>query len=225
MTADEQHDEVPRRSPPGIRTWLDRRLAGQLSHPHGAVARLVARGLDRGNRPLIAGAVDALGPGGGTALADVGFGGGLGLALLLRAAPRATIHGVEPSEPMLRGARGRFSDDLAEGRLQLHAGTMTELPLPDAALDGVITVNTLYFVRDLHSAWRELARVLRRPGRLVLGINDPEEMSRLTFTAHGFTLRPVDEIIESLGACGLTLADHRRVDSELHGHLLVATLS
>ena len=47
---------------------------------------MVARGLNRGNEQLITTAVQALEPSPGATLADLGFGGGLGLRLLLNAA-------------------------------------------------------------------------------------------------------------------------------------------
>jgi hypothetical protein len=47
--------------------------------------------------------------------------------------------------------------------------------------------------------------VLNGSGRAVIGIGDPVAMSGLPFTAHGFRLRPVDEITTALppSACRL----------------------
>lgn len=66
-----------------LRDAIGARLAGQLGHPHGAPARLMGTLLDKGNHSAIRAAVDALEPHGGEVVADVGFGGGLGLELLL----------------------------------------------------------------------------------------------------------------------------------------------
>jgi arsenite methyltransferase len=66
-----------------LRQKLLSTVAGQLGRPHGFLGPLVARALNRGNARAIAAAVDAAGvPRGGVA-ADIGFGGGLGLQLLL----------------------------------------------------------------------------------------------------------------------------------------------
>jgi arsenite methyltransferase len=97
------------------------------------------------------------------------------------------------------------------------------LPLNDFSLDGVITVNTLYFVADLERTFAELARVLSSSGRLVIGIGDPDAMKALRFTAHGFRLRPLDEITTTLIAAGLTIIRHHRVDSgRVPAHVLTA---
>lgn len=52
---------------------------------------------------------------------------------------------------------------------------------------------------DLDCAFGELARVTRKDGRVVVGIGEPDAMSRLPFTAHGFQLRGVDEVLETMG--------------------------
>jgi arsenite methyltransferase len=207
----------------GLRARLEAQLARQLGHPAGLAGRLVARGLDRGNERLISTAVQALEPSPRATLADVGFGGGLGLRLLLNAIDGSVVHGVEVSTAMLQRAQTTFGDELSSGRLRLHRGPIEQLPLADASLDGVITINTLYFVTELDRAFGELARVLRVRGRVVIGFGDPEAMRELPFTAHGFRLRPVEEITAALAAAGLPVLEHRRVgDARIPAHVLIA---
>jgi ubiquinone/menaquinone biosynthesis C-methylase UbiE len=167
--------------------------------------------------------VDALAPPRGAAVADVGFGGGVGLPLLLeRVGEQGSVHGVEISSEMLGRAARRFERETSESRLSLHKGSMTELPLGNASLDGVITTNTVYFMADLEAAFRELARVLKPSGRAVVGVGDPEAMAKMHVTPYGFRLRPVDEIEAAARGAGLALQADRRVG---HGprafHLIV----
>jgi SAM-dependent methyltransferase len=97
------------------------------------------------------------------------------------------------------------------------------LPLDDRSLDAAISVNTVYFVSDLDAACAEIARVLRPAGRAVLGIGDPDAMARLPFTAYGFELRPIAEIIAALENAGFTDIEQRRLDKvAISHHLLVA---
>ena len=122
--------------------------------------------LDRGNRKAVTASVDALALPPGGAVADVGFGGGVGLALLLdRADPSTTVHGVEVSDEMLARAARRFSEPIATGRLRLHRASMTDLPFAPTSLDGVVTTNTIYFVEDLDRAFAGLAGALKPSGR------------------------------------------------------------
>ncbi len=99
---------------------------------------------------------------------------------------------------------------------------MTQLPFADKALDGVMTVNTIYFVAELDRAFRELARVINSRGRLVIGLADPNVMAKLPFTGHGFQLRPVPDVIDMLRSTGLPV-EHRRISDDANApHLLFA---
>ncbi|GAA0899980.1 hypothetical protein Vau01_093360 [Virgisporangium aurantiacum] len=178
--------------------------------------------LNRANRNAVAAAVDALAPAPGNVVADIGFGGGMGLALLLdRVGSTGRVHGVDISPVMLDRVRYRHRRAVADGRLALHEASMTDLPLPDGSLDAAMTINTIYFVPD--TVFAELARALSPTGRLVLGLGDPDAMRRDPVTAHGFRLRPLAEVHAALTAAGLTPVDHRRVGPGPDSfHLLVA---
>ncbi|MGS2807814.1 methyltransferase domain-containing protein [Nocardia sp. MW-W600-9] len=205
---------------PGVKDRLLTTIADQLGNPHGTLGRGVAFVLNRGNRRAIAAAVDATGVTAGATVADIGFGGGVGLTLLLdRVGPEGVVHGVEPSADMLARARSAVA---ADGRLVLAGGTLAALPLPDASLDAAITVNTIYFLDDLPAACAELARVLRPGGVAVIGIGDPDAMAKMPFTPYGFTLRPVADVVAALAAAGLTVEQRSLPNPPIPHHLLIA---
>ncbi|RDI46300.1 methyltransferase family protein [Nocardia mexicana] len=198
-------------------------LAGQLGNPHGLLGKGVAAMLNRSNRFAIEGAAEAAAVAPGEAAADIGFGGGVGLSLLLdRVGADGTVHGVEISPDMLARAKSRFARDIGAGRLRVLQGSLTELPLAESSLDAAITVNTVYFVPELDRACAELARVLRPTGRVVVGIGDPDAMAKMPFTAYGFRLRPVAEVIGALEQAGLTVEDRVIDHQPIPAHLLVA---
>lgn len=210
-----------------LRDRLTTRMSAQLGHPRGLPGRLIGRGLNRSNRASIAAAVTALSARPDAVLADIGFGGGIGLQLLLdrmeEVGEGGRVIGVELSETMLAGATRRFAAQVCAGHLELHQASVEHLPLPDATLDGAITVNTIYFSPDLTPAFAELRRVLRPNGRLVVGLGDPQAMAAMPFT-RGFHLRPVTEVVHALSSAGLAVVEHRRVgDGDEAAHLLIAS--
>jgi arsenite methyltransferase len=197
-------------------------LARQLGLPSGPVGRLfIARMLNKANRPMVAPTVDALELRAGEVGGDIGFGGGVALELLLdRVGPAGRVYGVDLAPAMVSRAAARFAKD---ARLRVYEGSITELPLGDAMIDGVSSTNTIYFVDDLDKAFAEVARVLTPGGRFALGIGDPDMMRKMPVTEHGFRIRPVDEVLAALAAAGLTVKDHRKVGSaERYFHLIVA---
>lgn len=181
-------------------------FASQLGHPHGLASALVARVLNRTNAAAISKAVDAAGLGEGDVAADVGFGGGLGLQLMLqKVGLSGKVYGIDVSADMVSRAARQFRKEVEDGRLILDEGSLTRLPLEGGTVDGAITVNTVYFIADLAPAFAELVRVLRPGGRVVLGIGDPDSMARMPMTSYGFRLRPIDEIVGAARASGLEL--------------------
>jgi ubiquinone/menaquinone biosynthesis C-methylase UbiE len=206
----------------------ERFLAGtarQLGHPDGWRGQLVGRLLNRANRTVVRAAVEAADLAPGAVAADLGFGGGVGVRLLLDAVgPAGRVYGVDVSRTMLERARVRFADEWAAGRLELIEGSLVDLPLVEDSVDAIITVNTFYFLEDPRPALREIARVLRPGGRVVIGIGDPDEMARAPVTAHGFHLRPVAELVAAMTSVGLGEAHARPLAlGKQRAHLLLGS--
>lgn len=133
------------------------------------------------------------------------------------------MHGVDVSATMVNRAAHQFRAETANGRLRLHTASLTDLPLPDTALDGAIMFNTIYYIAELEQAFSELHRVLSNTGHTVVGFADPEAMAARPFAQHGLWLRAVSEITDQLQETGLSLADHIQLDHRGETfHLLVA---
>ena len=207
----------------GLRERMLAGLASQLGKPTGLRGLVVGTMLNRSNRGMIAVAVDALELKAGDTVADLGFGGGAGLAMLLeRVGPQGRVLGVDLSPTMVRRASGQFDREIAAGRMRLQAGSLTQLPLEDRSVQGAITVNTIYFIEELDRVFSELARVISTNGRVVVGIGDPGNMARMPMTVYGYRLRPVDDVVAVAKSAGLALQDHKRAgQGEEAAHLLV----
>ena len=96
---------------------------------------------------------------------DIGCGDGRLAIQMARAGAR--VVGLDPDAAMLRAAGDQAK---AVGvRLDLIEGRIEALPLAAERFDVVTAVTVLCFVRDETLAWREMARVLRPGGRLVIG--------------------------------------------------------
>lgn len=192
-------------------------ISRQLSRPSGRAGRAVAALMNRGNRGLNARAIALLDVRPGHRVLDLGFGGGLTFAPLLTAG--ATVVGVDRAADMVRAAQAQHRDDVAAGRLALHTGEVRSLPLDDATVDRVLTVNTVYFWPDLDVAFAELRRVLTPGGRLVIGIRDGSVMRRVDLDV--FTLRTPQDLAGALHDAGFVAAEVRSADDGAT-HLITA---
>jgi len=124
--------------------------------------------LDRAARDLLD-RVEAYvaGIGGAPAVLDVGTGSGVLAIDALERWPGARVLGTDPSTGMLAMARQRVARLGADdGRVAWLEAPADELPLPDGAVDLVVSSFALQLVPDRAAALREAYRVLRPGGRL-----------------------------------------------------------
>jgi len=94
---------------------------------------------------------------------DVGCGTGALLESLSRAVPQAQFAGVDLSEEMLRVARSRLPStvNLTRARAEM-------LPFGEATFDFVFSTNAFHFIRNPLASLREMGRVLKPAGTLVI---------------------------------------------------------
>lgn len=109
--------------------------------------------------------LDLMGPLNRTRVLDVGCGDG---ALVRAVASQgAVVTGLDPDPAMLQAARTQTVAASIEAAFV--DGRAEQLPFPDASFDEVVTVTALCFIADTSLALREMVRVLRPGGRLVIG--------------------------------------------------------
>ena len=106
------------------------------------------------------------GPLQGCSVLDVGCGDGT-LALLSIEEGEARVQGCDPDPRMVARAHARFAR--AGVSIDLTVAQAQALPFPDNSFDVVFCITVLAFIPDASTAVREMARVLRPGGRLVIG--------------------------------------------------------
>ncbi len=141
----------------------------------------------------------------GNRLADVGCGRG-GPGLWVAADTGATLTGVDIAQTGLDAAAATASAVGIEASFVL--GSFADLPLADAAVDVVMSVDAFLFAPDKQAAMAELARVIRPEGRLVMTSwdyhrqpeNRPPQVDdhRPLLAAAGFEVERYDETADWL---------------------------
>lgn len=98
-------------------------------------------------------------------LAGIDLGSGTGrFTPALAEAFGGPIHGVEPADGMRQVAESANLD----GRVTYLAGCAEAIPLPDAIADFVLMFLSYHHVTDKPAAAREIGRILRPRGRIIL---------------------------------------------------------
>ena len=153
--------------------------------------------------------LDLAGPGPIGDLLDIGTGTGRVLALL---APRATrALGIDRSHEMLACARAALA--AADARhAQLRHGDMYHLALAPRSSDLVVLHLVLHYADDPAAVMREVARVLRPGGRLLLVDFAPHGEESLRHShAHRRLGFSTDEVAHLCAAAGLQCREATRL--------------
>ncbi len=135
------------------------------------VNRIISLGIDRRWR---ARAVDALALPSGARALDLATGTGDLAMAIARRHPDATVIAVDPSRGMLAVGARKVTAAGLDGRVSLREGAAEHLPVDDASVDGVTIAFGIRNVADRNAGLREMARVTRTNGRVViLELSDP----------------------------------------------------
>ena len=143
----------------------------------GLAGAFAARVMARVNRAAEAEAVARLDPAPGDAVLVVGFGPGVGVALLAARLTSGRVVGVDPSAVMLKTATRANRAAIAAGRVGLSQARADATGAAEGAFDGAIAVNALQLCEPFAATARELARVLK-PGARLVGLTHDWALTR-----------------------------------------------
>src|SRR5262249_46089652 len=88
------------------------------------------------------------------------------------------------------------------GRAEVALASSAKIPHSDARFDAALAMHVVYFWREPMSDLREIHRVLRPGGRVLLGYRPRDAQTLATLPASVYSLRSVAEIEEFLGEAG-----------------------
>jgi len=179
--------------------WADRSFLRDVQYRTDAnlAARQSIYSYQQPHIDLQARVLDLAAPAAGETVCDVGCGNGMYLAELARRGFAGRVLGLDLSPGMLAAARERLtSADPATSmesasapgaqatassasKVELLAADATALPLRDGTADLTLALHMLYHVPDPSLAIRELRRVTRPGGRVVIVLNGPDHLQEL----------------------------------------------
>lgn len=127
----------------------------------GEIDRLEAQAALTASKELFL--LRALGAGDVSDVLEVGAGSGSFTIRLRDEFPNASVHALDPDVALLDSAKQRL-----DSTVEFIEGTCENIPLPNASIDLVIARFVLQHLADPVDACREIRRVLRPGGRIVV---------------------------------------------------------
>ena len=140
----------------------------QCRKPTGWLGRLFLWLMNRGHSKLTEWGLQQISIRKGDMILDVGCGGGATVRKLAAVAAEGKVYGIDHSEQSVAAARRTNRQGIAEGRVEIRQASVSGLPFSDGLFDLVTAVETYYFWPDLPADLREILRVLKAGGTLVI---------------------------------------------------------
>ena len=140
----------------------------QFRRPKGRRGRLVAALMNRGHKPLTLWGLTHVNIKPNYVILDVGCGGGKTVSRLARKTPLGKVFGIDHSADMVEYSKKVNKKLIAENRVKIVSASVEKTGFPDNFFDLATAVETYYFWPSLSDALREIRRVLKPNGKLLM---------------------------------------------------------
>lgn len=177
-------------------------IAGQVRHPSGIFSGLVARQMNRTNANMNKTMVQLLEIKPTDHVLEIGFGGGGALDEMTKSVESGLVAGIEVSDAMLRRGRKRFNNIISRGKMELKKGSSAKIPYEDGFFDKACAMNCIYFWPNPVADLKEIRRVLKQNGVLIIAVVAKEELEKFPPARHGFLIYSDDQIKNLLSDAG-----------------------
>ena len=143
-------------------------MINQCRKPTGWLGRFVLRSMNASHSKLTDWGLGHVSVGKGDTILDVGCGGGRTVSKLAAKAVEGKVYGVDYSEESVAASRRTNARGIDASLVEIRQGSVSQLPFPDGVFDLVTGVETHFWWPDLTGDMREVFRVLKPGGTLIL---------------------------------------------------------
>jgi ubiquinone/menaquinone biosynthesis C-methylase UbiE len=135
---------------------------------------------------------------------DVGCGGGRTVSKLAAMAAQGKVDGVDYSEESVAASKRTNARWIELGRAEVRQGSVSQLPFADGMFDVVTAVETHFWWPNLPGDMREVLRVIKPGGRLVL-------IAEIYKGANTVAARLAEKYASRSGMALLSVDEHREL--------------
>jgi ubiquinone/menaquinone biosynthesis C-methylase UbiE len=140
----------------------------QYRCPTGVSGRTVAANMNKGHWGLTTWGLKHVSVKSDFVILDAGCGGGKTISRLARRAVQGKVYGIDHSADMANYSRLINKKLIAVNRVEISQGTVEKTGFKDDFFDLVTAIETYYFWPTLSQAFREMKRVLKTGGHLLI---------------------------------------------------------
>src|SRR5580692_9700786 len=174
----------------------------QCQNPTGWLGRLVLRNMNSRHSKVTDWGLSHASIGKQDIILDVGCGGGRTASKLAAIATQGKVFGIDHSTESVAIAMRTNKRWIDIARVEIREASVSRLPFSDGAFDVITAVETHFWWSALPTDLREVLRVLKPGGRLII-------IAEVYKGAATFTSKAVERYSEKTGMALLSVEEHR----------------
>lgn len=167
-------------------TLSPQELAKHLRQPKGETGKQIGLEMNKSNLHICINSYKILAVKNDNHILEIGMGNGFYIKDLLQMATNLKYTGVDFSPTMLSEASEINKRFTTTAQVSFKQASIEALPFPDNSFDCISTTNTIYFWPQPKENIKELIRVLKPGGKLLLAYRSKSCMDQLELAKHGF---------------------------------------
>jgi len=176
----------------------------QCQNPTGWLGRLILRNMNSRHSKVTDWGLSQASIGKQDIILDVGCGGGRTVSKLAAIATQGKVYGIDHSTESVAVAMRTNKQWIDIARVEIREASVSQLPFPGGAFDVITAVETHFWWPALPTDLREVLRVLKPGGRLII-------IAEVYKGAPTFTSKAVERYSEKTGMALLSVEEHRKL--------------
>lgn len=172
------------------------KLIENAAKPNGFWGRLMIRSMNKGHHELTDWGLSYLSVQNGDRVLDVGCGGGRTVAKLCGLVGSGKVYGIDYSDLCVKKSGELNRKNVLCKKAEIIRASVSELPFEDDKFDKITAVETYYFWPDKPNDLKEVYRVLKPGGRLMMlfeMLYDPNDPDKWQAVERRLNIKAVSE--------------------------------
>jgi ubiquinone/menaquinone biosynthesis C-methylase UbiE len=158
-----------------IKTAFKKYIDHQYEKPNGVVGSFIGEKMVKQHIPETYWTLELLALEKDEAILEIGCGAGKAIKLLLDDDSIRHIAGLDISKTVLKSARLRNRNEIKKKRARFVQGNANCLPFQDNHFSKIFSIHSLYFWDNITDCAKEMHRVLKDKGIIVLTLSDGKD--------------------------------------------------
>lgn len=184
----------------------------QGEKPSGVFGRLLGRLMNMGHRDMYRWGVEHVSIEPDAIILDIGCGGGKAVQFLAKHVPNGKVYGIDHSPDMVKLARNVNQTLIKDDRVEISHGSVSSLPFSNERFTLVTAFETIQFWPNLSEDLKEIKRVLKPSGKLLIVNRHPKQDSKWAEFLQLHTPEAYRNVLDKAGFIDIVIDENSKVN-------------